>query len=321
MLNKSLGGFFVMSKLRENMVRDMVLKGFSEKTRKVYIHHIEMFVRHYNLSPEKLGPEEISNYLFYMIQEKGYSRSFNVQAYSALKFLYETTLKKDWTGFKIPRSKKKRELPIVLSQEEISKIFDGLDNLKHKAILKTIYSAGLRVSEAANLKINDIEGKNKRIKVRGGKGDKDRYTLLGETNYEILKEYWIVYRPKEYLFPGKDPSKAITTRLIQRVFQDALKKASINKKATVHSLRHSFATHLLELGTDLHYIQKLLGHSSVQTTTIYIHVSQGKTLDVKSPLETLEKKYPKKGEIKKKEDADKIFEEVVLEDIIEDKND
>jgi site-specific recombinase XerD len=248
-----------------------------------------------------------------MIKEKGYSRSFNAQAYSALKFLYETTLKRDWSGFKIPRSKKKRALPIVLSQEEISKIFNVVSNLKHKTIFKTMYSAGLRVSEVANLKISDIEGKNMRIKVREGKGDKDRYTLLGATNYEILKEYWLVYRPKEYLFPGKEIGKAITVRLIQKVFQEALKKAGINKSATVHSLRHSFATHLLEAGTDIYYIQKLLGHSSVKTTTIYIHVSQSKTLDVKSPLETLGNKYTKKDNIKKIEDVDKIFEEVETE--------
>lgn len=189
-----------MSKLREQMVRDMELKGFSEKTIKVYIHQIEKYAKHYNLGPEKLESEDISNYLYFQLKEKGYSRSFNAQAYSALKFLYETTLKRDWSGFKIPRSKKKKELPIVLSQEEISKIFSVIDNLKHKAILKTIYSAGLRVSEVANLKISDIEGKNMRIKVREGKGDKDRYTLLGETNYEILKNIGVCTGRKNICF-------------------------------------------------------------------------------------------------------------------------
>lgn len=317
MLNKLLGGFFVMSKLREQMVRDMELKGFSGKTRKSYIHHIEKYAKHYNLSPERLGSDDISNYLYHLLKEKGYSRSFNAQAYSALKFLYETTLKRDWSGFKIPRSKKKRALPIVLTQEEISKIFNGVRNLKHKAILKTIYSAGLRISEVANLKLSDIESKNMRIKVREGKGDKDRYTLLGETNYEVLKEYWLEYRPKEYLFPGMEVGKPITPRAIQIAFEKAVKKAGIKKKATVHSLRHSFATHLLESGTDIYYIQKLLGHTTVKTTSIYIHVSNSKTLDVKSPLETLEEKYCKKETKKKKERVNKdnkAIEKVLKED-------
>ena len=279
-----------MSKLREKMKRDMELKGFSELTKKAYISHIKLYVNHYMKSPENLGEEDISNYLYFLGKEKGLSRSYNAQAYSALKFLYETTLKQDWRGYRIPRSKQKRTLPKVLSKEEIRRIFNVVSNLKYKTILMTIYSAGLRVSEVANLKVVDIDSKGMKIRVENGKGNKERYTLLGETNYEILKKYWSRYRPKEYLFPGRDENKPISIRSIQKVFETALKKASVKTKASVHTMRHSFASHLLEAGTDIYYIQKLMGHSTVKTTSIYIHVSQIKTLEIKSPLELLHEK-------------------------------
>jgi integrase/recombinase XerD len=279
-----------MSKLREQMKRDLDLRGFAELTKKSYLAHIERYAKYFNESPEKLDDEHIKRYLHFLEKEKGLSRAYNAQAYSALKFLYETTMKKDWSNYRIPRSKKVRKLPIVLTKTEIRKIFREVKNLKQKAMLMTIYSAGLRVSECEKLKVSDIESENRRIKIRDAKGNKERYTLLGETNYEILKDYWKIHRPQEYLFPGQNNGTHITSRSIQKAFERAKKKAGIKKKATVHSLRHSFASHLLEDGVDVFHIQKLLGHANVKTTAIYIHVSQSKTLSIKSPLEEISDK-------------------------------
>jgi len=188
----------------------------------------------------------------------------------------------------IPRSKKQSKLPVVLSPQEVLSIFDAVSNIKHKAILMTTYDAGLRVSETANLLLSDIDSSRMSIFVRQGKGQRDRYSLLSQTNLILLREYWKQYRPSSYLFPGSSPEKPISCRTIQQVFYDARKKAGIHKKASVHSLRHSFASHLLESGTDLFRIQQLLGHFNLETTSKYLHMVQPKVLQVKAPLDLLE---------------------------------
>ncbi len=274
-----------MSKLREQMMMDMDLKGFSQPTKTNYIRHIEKFCRYFKASPEVLGEKEIKQYLHFLMMKANMSQSYNSQAYSALKFLYETTLKRDWDGFKIPRSKKSKKLPIVLSREEIKRIFVVTKNLKHRAILMTIYGAGLRISEAANLRVSDIDSNRMQLRIRGGKGNKDRYTLLSKTNLKILREYWNEFRPKEYLFPGIDKNIPINSRTIQKVFKQVIHKAGITKDVTVHTLRHSFATHLLDAGADVFHIQNLMGHTSVRTTTVYLHISRQDSLKLISPLE------------------------------------
>ena len=188
----------------------------------------------------------------------------------------------------IPRSKKQSKLPIVLSLQEVLSIFNAVSNLKHKAMLMITYDAGLRVSETANLLVSDIDSSRMSIFVRQGKGQRDRYSLLSQANLLVLREYWRQYRPSSYLFPGASPDTPISTRTIQQVFYDARNKAGIDKPNAVHSLRHSFATHLLEAGTDLFRIQQLLGHFSLETTSKYLHMVQGKVLQVKSPLDLLE---------------------------------
>ena len=188
---------------------------------------------------------------------------------------------------KIPRIKEPRKLPTVLSPEEVKDIFDVTENLKHKAILMTVYSAGLRVSEVCNLKITDIDSKNMQILIREGKGKKDRYSLLSKANLEILREYWKRYHPTEYLFSGRYRTDAITPRSVQLVMEKSLKKTKITKKASIHTLRHSFATHLLDAGTDICYIQRLLGHTRITTTTIYLHLRRLDLLNIKSPLDIL----------------------------------
>lgn len=214
---------------------------------------------------------------------------------NALKFYYGEILKKDFI-FEVKRPKKDRKLPVVLNREEIAKILLSITNIKHKAILTLIYSAGLRVGEIIKLKIEDIDTERMLIHIKGSKGRKDRYTLLSQRALEILKEYRKEYRPPKWLFPGQNKERHITTRTVEKVFANACRKAGIKKPVTVHTLRHSFATHLLEGGTDLRYIQELLGHKSSKTTEIYTHVSTKDIGKIRSPLDSLQLKERKNEE-------------------------
>ncbi|MTK13383.1 MAG: tyrosine-type recombinase/integrase [Clostridiaceae bacterium] len=276
-----------MSELRNKMKMYMELKGYSPITTKYYITHISNFAKFYNKSPHLLGEKEICGYLYYCITEKHLTEGSVGAIYNALKIFYTKVLMQTWDVNKIPRIKERRRLPIALSPEEIKSIFNAVENIKHKAILMTIYSGGLRVSEVCNLKIAYIDSKNMQIFIRQGKGKRDRYTLLSEANLQILREYWKKYKPKEFLFSGRCRTDAITPRSVQKIFEKARKKAGITKNATVHTLRHSFATHLLDAGTDICYIQRLLGHTRITTTTIYLHLRRMDLLSIKSPLDIL----------------------------------
>jgi len=277
-----------MGRLHDQMKRDLELKNYSPKTRSCYLASVRSFALHFHRSPDELGDQEIREYLHYLIQDKKVSQSAVNQAYSALKFFYETILKRDWDGFRIPRVKMRKRLPVVLSQQEIQALFSVIRNLKHRAILMTIYSAGLRVSEVVHLKVSDIDSQRMMIRVEQGKGDKDRYTLLAQRTLDILREYWREYRPREWLFFGHSFERPLSSRSVQVVFDKALDQAGIKKAATVHTLRHSFATHLLEAGTDLYRIQHLLGHTTPKTTTIYLHLSRKDLVRVISPIDLLE---------------------------------
>ena len=249
---------------------------------------MKSFAIHFHRSPAELGDQEIREYLHYLIEEKKTSQSVISQAYSALKFFYETTLKRDWNGFRIPRAKMGKRLPLVLSQQEIQAIFSATRNLKHRALLMTIYSAGLRVSEVVHLKVSDIDSQRMVIRVQQGKGEKDHYTLLAQRTLEVLREYWRAYRPKEWLFPGQPAKGSLSVSSVQKVFEKILHETGVKKHATVHTLRHSFATHLLEAGTDLYHIQRLLGHTTPKTTAIYLHLSRKDLGGVSSPIDLLE---------------------------------
>jgi len=285
-----------MSKLREKMKMDMELKGYSPRTIKNYIGHVSNFAKYYNKSPELLREKEIREYLHYCITERKLREGTVNYINASLKFFYTKTLNRYWNMDKIFRIKEPRRLPSVLSPEEVISIFDATENLKHKTILMTIYSAGLRVSEVCNLKITDIDSKNMQILIREGKGKKDRYSLLSNVNLEILREYWKKYHPTEYLFSGRGRTDSITPRSVQRMMEKSIKKTIITKKATIHTLRHSFATHLLDNGTDICYIQRLLGHTRITTTTIYLHLRRMDLLNIKSPLDILLDKKDKKDE-------------------------
>jgi site-specific recombinase XerD len=276
-----------MGALREKMKMDMELKNFSIRTIKSYLSWIKNFTLHYGNSPEKLGDDDIRNYLYYLLKEKKASQSSMNQAYSALRFFYEKTLGRTWNEDKIPRSKVPKRLPNVLSKDEVQRVFSNTSSLKHRAALMTIYSGGLRLNEATHLKPTDIDSERMMIKVCG-KGDKERYTLLGEKALDILRTYWKLYHPSKWLFPSRIPDQPISGSTFQKAFKKSLHLAGIKKKASIHTLRHSFATHLLESGTDLFYIQRLLGHTTAKTTAVYLHVTRKDLTNVKSPIDLLE---------------------------------
>jgi integrase/recombinase XerD len=276
-----------MSALKEKMIMDLQLKGLSGETQKQYISHVKIYAEYFGQTPDKLGVNEIRQYFHYLITERKLSKSYINITYSALKFLYTITLNREWDMKQIPRVKKDKKLPTVLSKSEVQKILNVTTNLKHKAILMTVYGAGLRVSEVVNLKPNDIDSSNMQIHIRLGKGNKDRYTILSKVNLNILREYWRLYKPGIWLFPGINPIKHLTTRSVERVFEQSKQKAAIRKESSIHTLRHSFATHMLESGVSINYIQLLLGHTSPKTTCIYIHLARTDAIKFKSPLDTL----------------------------------
>ena len=277
-----------MGRLRDRMIMDMELKNLSPRTIKTYVYWMKEFTVHYGKSPERLGDEEIRDYLHYILKNKKASQSSMNQAYSALKFFYERTLQREWNGSKIPRSKIPKKLPVVLSQDEVQRIFSATNNLKHLAAFMIIYSGGLRVGEAVKLKLSDIDRDRMNIRIRQGKGAKDRYTILGERALEVIREYWHAYHPKNWLFQGEKAGNYLSVSSIQRAFRGSLTRAGITKKASVHTLRHSFATHLLERGIDLYFIQRLLGHTSPKTTSVYIHVARKNIAQIKSPIDFLD---------------------------------
>ena len=277
-----------MGQLKDRMIEHMELRNLAENTISRYLYHLREYVKMFRKSPDLLGEEEVRGYLYHLRNEKKSSWSNINIAYSALRFFYVDTLYRDWQVRKIPRPKGERKLPVVLSRKEVKRLFEVMESLKHRVILETIYSGGLRVSEGAHLKIADIDGDRMQIRVGQGKGNKDRYTLLSKCVLVDLREYWCAYRPQNWLFFGRYKDKPVTRGGIQWIFKAAKAKAQINKPATVHSLRHSFATHLLEQGVDIFTIQRLLGHTSIRTTLIYIHIQRHHLRQVVSPFDLLE---------------------------------
>lgn len=267
---------------------ELILKGYSYKTIKSYLGHIRRFEEFLNKSVADINVENIKSYMYYLIHDKETSHSFANQALSSIKFLWIYILHRPDVEIEmLPRPKKEHRLPNVLSKEEVSCILNVLQNEKHKTILFLIYSAGLRVGEAVRLQISDIDTKRILIKVRQGKGRKDRYTLLSEVALKQLKKYYLLYKPEQWLFPGGKDGRFLTERTVERIFENACTIAKVKANVSVHSLRHSFATHLLEGGTDIRYIQELLGHSSSKTTEIYTHVTEKKLSNIRSPLDDL----------------------------------
>jgi site-specific recombinase XerD len=270
---------------------ELRLRNYSPKTIKAYASNLRAFVRHFSpRHPRELTGEDIRRYLLYLIAEKKHSSGTVNQVYNSLKFLYEGLYDREFMFERLPRPFGEQKLPDVLSYEEVLRILRQVVNLKHRIMLMLAYAAGLRVGELVQLKVEDLDPERGLIHVRGGKGRKDRYTILPKIILPLLHEYVMEYRigPSGWLFPsGWKASRHLAIRSIQAVFEEAVKSAGIQKRATMHTLRHSFATHLLESGTDLRYIQELLGHQSSRTTEIYTHVSTKDLGKIKSPLENL----------------------------------
>jgi site-specific recombinase XerD len=277
-----------MTPLRQRMTEDMQVRNLSPHTRSTYLLQVSLFARHFHQSPEALGPEEIRSYQVYLTNEKKLAPSSILIAVSALRFLYRVTLHKDWTlPDIIPAPKKPQKLPIVLSREEVLQFLASVPSLKHRAILTTCYAAGLRISEAVSLKPTAIDSQRMVVRVELGKGQKDRYIMLSPKLLDILRHWWRVAKPQVWLFPGDIPGQHITRSSVERVCQEAHQRCRISKPTTPHSLRHAFAVHLLEQGTDVRTIQLLLGHRSLATTARYLRIATNKVCATTSPFDLL----------------------------------
>ncbi len=269
------------------MQADLRLRGFSPKTQKDYLRHVSYLARYFGKSPEEVTEQELKDYLVHLLEDKKLSPGTYKNYVNGIKFLYRTTLNRGEMVEKIKYPKMRTKLPVVLDLAEVKRLLSVVENLKHRTLLTIIYSAGLRVNEAANLKVTDIDSKRMMVRVQQGKGHKDRYTILSKTALECLRQYWRAYRPKEWLFKGQKDDTRISYTSIRNIFVDAKERAGITKPASIHTLRHSFATHLIEAGTSLHHVQLLLGHKRPTTTTIYLHVSKTNLAQVASPLDSI----------------------------------
>ncbi|HMG83965.1 MAG TPA: tyrosine-type recombinase/integrase [Ferruginibacter sp.] len=270
-------------------LQHLQLKAYSPSTIRTYRNEFTPFLQLlHNIPAQDLEPTHLQRYLLYCFKQGLKENSIHSRI-NALKFYYEQVLKREKMFFEIPRPKKPLQLPKLLNEDELYKLFNALTNKKHKAMLFTAYSAGLRVSEIVNLKISDIDSQRMQIFIERAKGKKDRYVNLSPLLLDILRSYVGTYlpRPKKYLFESEQTYLAYPTRTIQQIFTNAKNKAGIKKEVGIHSLRHSFATHLLDKGTDIRYIKDLLGHFDIKTTERYLHVSKQKLVNIISPLDDL----------------------------------
>ena len=276
-----------MTPLRQRFIDDLRLKNFSDGTIKVYVHAVEKFARFLGRSPDESTAEDVRAFLIHGL-DRGLSRSYCVIQRNALRHLYQDTLRRTDELDGVPRPKRERRLPVVLSREEVQRLFAVVKNLKHKALLMTAYDAGLRLSEILNLRVEDIDSGRMVIRICQGKGKKDRYGRLSPCLLKLLREYWRAYRPETLLFPGACRQKRYDLATPGHILKKLCRKAGITKRVSMHTLRHSFATHLLEAGTNLRVIQQLLGHSNIQTTCVYTHISIEELRKAPSPMELLE---------------------------------
>ena len=273
--------------LTRRMAEDMQLRNLSPNTIDAYTWHVDKFCQYFGKQPDGLGREEIRQYQLYLVNEKKASWSSFNQAVCGLRFLYEVTLRRPWTVQHIPLGKKPKKLPTVLGDEEVARLLACLRNHKHRTVLTVCYAAGLRLSETTHLKAEHIDSQRMQIRVANGKGRKERLVPLSPRLLGELREYWIATRPANYLFPGKTPDVPLSGTTIQKACKRAAADAKIHKTVTPHTMRHSFATALLEAGVDLLTIGRLLGHKSFTTTLIYLHVRRPHLGRTPSPLDWL----------------------------------
>jgi len=276
-----------MGILRTRMEQDLVVRGRSVHTCRAYLRVITDLARYHHRSPDQLSDREVQQYVLYLIEERHFAWASCRQAAGALRFFYEVTLGRKRSEFCIPLPKVGKRLPQILSREEVARVINGTANLKHRVLLMTTYGAGLRVSEVVQVRVSDIDSQRMLIRVEQGKGKKDRYTLLSPRLLVELRHYYRVYRPTEWLFTHRRRPVPLDPRSAARIYQAAKRRAGIHKAGGIHTLRHSFATHLLESGIDLVSIQRLLGHAKVETTAHYLHVTPQQVGVHASPLDQL----------------------------------
>ena len=275
-----------MTPLRRRMIEDMQVRNLSPVTQRCYLHAVAKFARHFNRSPDRLGLAHIRTYQIHLTVTGISWAGFNV-AVCALRFFYGTTLGRTAIVERIPYARKRRQLPVILSAEEVVRFFAAVPNLKHRVALMTAYAAGLQVSEVMRLKLADIDSSRMLIRVDQGKGGRDRYIMLSPQLLVVLRAYWRETRPVHWLFPGQDESRPLDPSVLQWACRKARAAASLGKPVTVHTLRHSFATHLLEAGTDIRIIQVLLGHRDLSTTARYTQVAATTIGNTASPFDRL----------------------------------
>ena len=281
-----------MTPLRRRLLEDMRVRNLAENTQRSYVQQILAFARYFDRSPEDLGPGEIRDYQVYLIEARKLSPASVSLISGALRFLYHVTLKRPWVETEIPLPKRPFKLPIIISIEETTRFLESVHNLKMRTLLMTAYAGGLRVSEATHLKVSDIDSERMMLRVAQGKGAKDRYVMLSPKLLESLRAYWKAQRPTEWLFPGRIPGRPLTRSSVDVVCQEARRRCGIKKPITPHSLRHAFATHLLEMGTDVRRIQLLMGHRSLASTAKYLKVARSSVCATQSPFDLLPKIEP-----------------------------
>ena len=285
-----------MSILRQRLIQELVLRGCSPSTQKAYVYQVYHLAKYYRQPPDQLSDEQVRAYLFYLADQCKLSASTLNQAVCAFRFLYDRVLRRDLEALRrnLPHPRKAIRRPQVFSIEELQKLFTrGCPHPKHRAFLLTVYGAGLRLGEACRLQVKHIDRARRQIRVEQGKGRKDRYTLLSPILLQELEAYWRCFRPQHWLFPASnDPQAAMSEGTGQKIFYQAVKRAGIPRKGGIHSLRHSFATHLLEAGVEIPVLQRLLGHSNLASTSNYLHVRQERLAQIQSPLQLLDLSGP-----------------------------
>jgi len=275
------------TKIINDTKKKLVVMGYSENTQKTYLHYLGLFCDHFNnFDLNQINSRQIETFFYDLIQNNQLSYSAQSQYINAIKFYFEKVLGKPKTVYNLPRPRKPKSLPKVLSKNEIKNIIDVTSNIKHKCIITLLYSAGLRRSELINLKVKDIDSERMVLMINGAKGKKDRVTLLSSKILNLLRQYYKKYKPEIFLIEGEKGGKYSATS-ISKILKKSASKAGIKKNVTPHMLRHSFATHLLEQGTDMRYIQELLGHNSSKTTEIYTHISKKAIDKIVNPIDDI----------------------------------
>jgi integrase/recombinase XerD len=270
-----------MSELRQRMLEEMQVQRYAVKTQNAYLGWVSALAKHYQKAPDQISREEVRQWFVYLTNERHLSRSSVTTALSALKFFYERVLQQEWREFNLVRPRPEKKLPVVLSVEEVQRLLQCVEAPRYRACLSVLYSCGLRLKEGTHLRVSQIDSQRMMLHIQGAKGNKDRYVPLPQATLDVLRSYWTTHRHPVWLFPATIPQgwtppqeQPIDESSVQKAFKTALQRSGISKAATPHTLRHSYATHLLEAGLNLRQIQSYLGHASLKTTAIYTHLTQ-----------------------------------------------